>query len=252
MNNELVILYVHHNKSPVTLHHYNLLKKYNTDKVIIPTGFEGGDLLDGSHVVKFNENYPKNDLLNTMLSGTMPISAQSDLIIYDFYLHHQDFNSYFVVEWDTYCNCSVDECYGEAFEKYDTFSGRIFTNKLDVSDADEKRYVKEWSWYRMYYTATRTREQEEKIGPYLGATYPTSLLYYKRKTLYDIVSLLLSNPRLYDNLQNEMRLGTLLQQSGYELNEYKRHTNQFCEQPHYRDEIKRGIKGYYHAIKDIL
>ena len=64
--------------------------------------------------------------------------------------------------------------------------------------------------------------------------------------------LVLENPRLYDNIQNEMRLGTLLQQAGYRLESYGANTNQFCEGSHYRSEIKNNVKGYYHPIKVIL
>jgi len=70
--------------------------------------------------------------------------------------------------------------------------------------------------------------------------------------LHDMVDLLLQNPRLYDNIQNEMRLGTLLQQAGYVLTEFGGDKNQFFEQDNYKSDIAKGIKGYYHPIKEKL
>jgi hypothetical protein len=302
--NDIAILFIHHTKSDITIHNYNLLKKYNPNSSIFPVGFEWHDLMEGSHVVRRSDELPNNIILNNILSGGKSTSTESDLYIYDFFLHHQDFDSYFVIEWDTYCNASIEECYGEAMKKYDTFSANIFTNEKpegnSASDFEscvicdnytnvpvgtsvqgrtnyidgighfcpkcynevdktkyiqvkrKRSYVKEWSWYKYLFSKLNEPTEQQKLLPYLGGTYPTSLLYYKHKVLHDIVGLLLENPRLYDNIQNEMRLGTLIQQAGYRLEIYGYETNQFREQPHYHHYIKNNIKGYYHPIKEIL
>lgn len=191
-------------------------------------------------------------------------SSETDLYIYDFFLHHQDFSSYILVEWDTYCNCSIDEHYGEAMKKYKTFSPYTFTNEyngpgtevIDVTGLDveksHERFVRRWSWYRSFFASLNEPTEQKQLLPYLGGMYPTSGLYYKNEVLRDMVSLILENPRLYDNIQNEMRLGTLVQQAGYKLNEFGGYDNQFFQQSHYLNQIKSGVKGYYHPIKTIL
>lgn len=242
-------MFLHHNVCDITLHHYNLIKKYNPDCNVIPVGFAWHTLMENSHVVYRHENYPNNIQLNQILFNGKSTSSESDLCIYDFFLHYQDFKHYFVIEWDTYCNCSLKEYYGEQINKCDTFSAFTFNNKPDAINAIRKMNVKEWSWYN-YFEALKNPEDKAKLNPYLGGTYPTSLLYYRQKTLHDMVDLILRNPRLYDNIQNEMRLGTLLQQAGYVLTEFGGDKNQFFEQPNYKLDISNGIKGYYHPIKE--
>jgi hypothetical protein len=300
-NKKIAVLFLHHKKDEVTLHNYNLLKKFNPNVDIYPVGFQWHDLMEGSHVVHRHDEFPNNFYLNKILN--MGTSSESDLCIYDFFLHYQDYESYFVIEWDTYCNASIEEVYGDAINKYDTFSANVFTNeyqhvsvdKFDrcvvcdkltdilfgspnelrknciegvgqlcencYNDVDiekpikviQKRpYVKEWSWYRYFFSQINEVTEQKQLLPFLGGTYPTSLLHYKREVLYKIVELLLNNPALYNNIQNEMRLGTLLQQAGYRLESYGSTTNQFCEQLHYKFSIKNNIKGYYHPIKTIL
>jgi len=122
---------------------------------------------------------------------------------------------------------------------------------LDVDNSHE-RYVRRWSWYRYFFSKLNEPTKQNVLVPYLGGTYPTSLLYYTNKVLRDIIQLVLDNPRLYDNIQNEMRIGTLLQKAGYKLNEYGGNTNQFFEQPTYMEDISNNVKGYYHPIKKIL
>lgn len=261
--NKLAVLYLHHCKDEVTLYNYNRLKKFNSNVDIYPVGFKWHDLIDGSHIVHRHEELPNNYVLNNILkNGT---SSESDLYIYDFFLHHQDYDSYFVIEWDTYCNCSIDEIYGEAMQKYDTFCSQMMTNEfygpgtgplMDVNglniDDSHSRYIRRGSWYRYFFSQINEPTEQKKLIPYLGSASTTSLLYLKHDLLYNVVNLILENPRLYDNIQNEMRLGTLIQQAGYSLNEYGSHTNHFKEEEHYRTDIDNGVKGYYHPIKSII
>lgn len=261
--NKLAVLYLHHCKNDVTLYNYNRLKRFNPGVDIYPVGFKWHDLIEGSHIVHRHDELPNNFILNKLLnSGT---SSESDLYLYDFFLHYQDYDSYFFVEWDTYCNCSIEEIYGEAMIKYDTFCSQMMTNQfygpgtnpfidttgLDIEKSDQ-RYIKRGSWYRYFFSKLNEPTEQKALVPYLGSSSTTSLQYFKRNVVYDIVNLVLNNPRLYDNIQNEMRLGTLIQQAGYNLSEYGSHTNHFKEEDHYRKEIADNIKGYYHSIKDII
>jgi hypothetical protein len=245
------IIFIHHNTNEIAKHNLELIKKFNPDCDVFTVGFSWHNLFPDSHIVYRTEDWPVNYRLNNILNcGT---SSESDLYIYDFFMHHQEYESYFVVEWDTYCNTSIQDFYGDAMKKYQTFSAFIFTNKPDLPDADKTKlkYVKEWSWFG-YFDQLKSDSEKKQLIPYLGGTYPTSLLFYRNNVLHDMMTILLNNPRLYDNIQNEMRLGTLIQSAGYELIEHGGETNQFFEQPHYKEYISKQIKGYYHPIKEIL
>ena len=81
-----------------------------------------------------------------------------------------------------------------------TFLG-IFTNIPDAENAKRKMYVKEWSWYRYFFSRLNEPTEQKVLVPYLGGTYPTSCLYYKRETLSKMVDLLTANPKMYNNIQ---------------------------------------------------
>ena len=249
--NKTAIIFLHHTVNDVVVHNFAKIKQFNPTSQVFSVGFAWHQLLPDSHVVRRTSELPNNETLNESLG--MGTSSESDLCIYDFYMHHQEFDSYFIVEWDTYCNSSIEEVYGTAMKNLHSFSAFKFTNKIDAPEVEksQRRYVKEWSWYH-YFESFKSPEHKEKLLPHLGGMYPTSILYFKNEVLYKMMEILLANPRLYDNIQNEMRLGTLVQHAGFEINEHGGHTNQFFEQAHYREEIKQGIPGYYHPIKEIL
>jgi hypothetical protein len=225
------------------------------------------DLRPGSHAVHRSEELPTNYVLDDILkrgSGFKGNSSESDLLIYDFFLHHQDFDSYFLVEYDTYCNCSIEECYSEAFKKYDMFCSQMLTNefygpgtgviddsKLDINTS-EYRYVKRGSWYRYFFSKMNETTEQKKLLPYLGSASTTSLMYLKHDVLYSILELLLANPPLYNDIQNEMRLGTLIQQAGYKLTEFGGRTNDCLIQENFMRDIENKVNGYYHPKKEII
>jgi predicted small secreted protein len=104
LKNQICILFLHYLNDDVTINHYELLKKYNPTKNIYPIGFENHNLIDGSHVVRKSELYPKNDIINK--NCKKEYWTEADLLIYDFYLKYPNLPTYLVMEWDTYCNCS--------------------------------------------------------------------------------------------------------------------------------------------------
>lgn len=262
-NSKLAVLFLHHKNDEIIRHNYNLLLKYNPDVDIYPVGFRWHSLMENSHIVDRYEEFPNNHLLNSILnSGT---SSESDLYLYHFFLHHQDYDAYFLVEWDTYCNCSIFEYYNEAMNKYDHFCSQMMTNefygpgtgieqnqdKLDINLSDS-RYIRRGSWYRYFFKHLNEPTRQKKLLPYLGSASTTSLQFFKKDVVNKITNLVLEDPRLYDNIQNEMRLGTLIQCAGYQLNEFGSDKNHFKEEDNYKPNIYNNIKGYYHPIKYII
>ena len=64
-----------------------------------------------------------------------------------------------------------------------------------------------------------------------------------------MVNRITSNPRQYDNMFSEMRLGTLVQQSGFRLNQIDK------ESVSWREDIitfDKNLFGYYHPVKNII
>ena len=64
LKNKICILFLHYSNDDITLRNYELIKKYNPDKILYTIGFENHNLIQGSHIVSRKENYPKNDILN--------------------------------------------------------------------------------------------------------------------------------------------------------------------------------------------
>lgn len=261
---KFVVLFLHNCKDEVTLYNYDRIKKFNPDVDIYPVGFDWHDLIEDSHRVYRHDEFPNNKILNAALNWNNT-KTESDLCIYDFFLHYQDYDSYFIIEWDTYCNCSIEEIYGEAINSHDMFCSQMFTNQfygpgtdpfIDVSGLDieksHERYVRRGSWYRYFFSKINEPTEQGKLLPYLGSASTTSLLHIKHAVLHDMMELLLNNPSMYNNIQNEMRIGTLIQQTGYILSEFGSNTNHFKEEEHYRKDIFNNVKGYYHPIKDVI
>jgi len=232
LKNRICILFLHYSNDNVTMQNYKLLKKYNPTKNIYPIGFENHNLIDGSHVVSRKQSYPKNDILNETCKREY--WSEADLLIYDFYLNYPNLPTYLVIEWDTYCNCSLEQFYGDALN-LDHFGHQICTY-------DE---LKNWYWYEKLFESQKNLKN-------LGGIGPTSCLLFSNLVLSSIVKLMTKNPREYDNMFSEIRIGTLLQQSGFILkvpfvDAYK-YVN--CKDEYISfDPLKLG---YYHPVKKLI
>ena len=232
LKNRICILFLHYLNDDVTIKHYELLKKYNPNKNIYPIGFENHNLIDGSHVVCKKESYPKNDILNKTCKREY--WSEADLLIYDFYLNYPNLPVYFVVEWDTYCNCSLENFYGNALNM-NNFSHIIH----------KKESLKTWNWYKKL-------TKNQKLIPNIGGMTPTSGLFFTKSVLSSMVDLMINNPRQYDNMFSELRLGTLLQQSGYTLNKPFLNSESYINWNIDSITFDPSKPGYYHPIKTIV
>jgi hypothetical protein len=231
LKNRISIIFLHFNRSDVTLHNFELIKKYNPTKNIYPVGFSGCDLIDGSHVVnKSKLLYPTNQIFEQI--DETPIEwYEADILIYDFYKSHSNLPVYFILEWDTYCNCSLEEFYGDKLN-LSNFGHSIRTGEK----------LEDWYWYKQL-------TDEQKTMRDIGGIGPTSCLLFTNKLLSLMVDRITSNPRQYDNMFSELRMGTLVQQSGYILNEINN------ENITWNDSllnVDKNVKGYYHPVKKLV
>lgn len=233
LKNRISILFLHYNTSDVTVNNYNRLKQYNPTKNIYPVGFNGCNLLDGSHEVTISPSYPSNTILNQ--KENIPYWTQADLLIYDFYINNPDLPIYFISEWDTYCNCSIEEFYGDVINTSSNFSHMTY-----VGDT-----LNNWYWY------TELTDTQKQL-PNIGGIGPTSGLFFTKSVLSSIVNKVLSSPKIYDNMFSELRLGTLLQQCGYTLQKPFVESEKFINWKYENIIFDKNFKGYYHPIKTIV
>jgi hypothetical protein len=229
LKNRVSILFLHYNRSDVTLENFERIKKYNPTKNIHPVGFDGCDLIEGSHVVtRTDDIYPNNNIF--LNRDERPISwYEADILIYDFYRSNPKLPVYFVLEWDTYCNCSLEDYYGD----------KLYLNNFGHAVRINEGLL-DWYWYNQLNDEQKTMENLAGLGP-------TSCLMFNNQVLSAMVNRITSNPRKYDNMFSEVRLGTLVQQSGFQLNQIDK------ESVSWREDIINFDKnqfGYYHPVKN--
>jgi hypothetical protein len=233
LKNRICILFLHYSNDDVTIKHYELLKKYNPTKNIYPIGFENHNLIDGSHIVCKKELYPKNNILNKTCKREY--WSEADLLIYDFIYHNNlPHDKYLIIEWDTYCNCSIEEFYGEALSK-ETF-GHTVHNPVE----------EDWNWYR-----DLTQGQKDNLA-FFGGYTPTSGLLISKEILIKINQLILDNPRKYDNIFSELRLGSLIKIAGHSLNIPFENSENFMNWNGGKIIFDKTKNGYYHPIKTVI
>jgi hypothetical protein len=230
----IAILFIHCNNDPVTVNNFNRLKLFNPDKSIYPIGFKNKNLLENSFVVDQDQEYlPKNFIFDTSSHGRQ--WTEADLLIYDF-VHHNELlhDKYLVIEWDTYCNCSIEEFYGTALNK-ETF-GHTVHNPVEEN----------WNWY-----VDLSQEQKNSILIFGGYT-PTSGLLISKQILLNINQLILNNPRKYDNMFSELRLGSLIKIVGYALDIPFEGAEEYMNWKTDKIIFDKTKNGYYHPIKTII
>jgi hypothetical protein len=229
---EICILFLHYKNDDVTFQNYNLIKKYNPNKNIYSIGFENHDLINNSHVVYRKQSYPQNKNLNETCKKEY--WSEADLLIYDFYINNPNFSKYFIIEWDTYCNCSLEDFYG---------------NSLNMSNFShciaDKENLESWYWYTQL-------SDFQKLISNIGGIGPTTCLFFIGTVLSSIVNRMLSSPRIYDNMFSELRLGTLLKQSGYTLNKPFLNSESYINWNIDYIKFDSSKPGYYHPIKTII
>lgn len=218
----MCIVFLHYTNTEVVLYNYELIIKNNPYTKIHSVGFDGNFLIEGSHVV-FKTKYPKNYNLTEW--------SEADLLIYDFYVNYPNYDSYFFIEWDTYCNCSIENYYNIYLDK-DFFSPHIVIGEK----------LKDWYWYTIL-------SEEQKSMQMIGGVSPTTCLFFKNKVLKSVTDKMFKNTQIYENMFSEIRLGTLIQQCEYNLFEYGGDKISWLAE---NIKVNVNVPGYYHPVKSII
>lgn len=192
MKNKL-ILFSHHQVDSSVVDRFNNLKRLNTDWDVKPIGFDGYSLLTDSIVTK-KDKYPTN----FELRDTHPYHHidwfDPDLFIYDAYLQYPNYESYFLYEYDTICNTSIDSFFDTNLD--------FFGN--NISDPANET----WEWITRYRSINKHHNHFKILYSYGQST----CIYFKNHILNKCVNELLVNKHLYNNMLSEVRGGTLVSQ----------------------------------------
>jgi hypothetical protein len=230
------IIFTHHKVDDVVLNNYNRIKQFNPDKQIYTVGFKNMDLLPNSFIVDDSQEYlPKNIKAIRPDQPNFIYWTQADLLIYDF-AHHNEliYDRYLLLEWDTWCNCSIEEFYGDSLKK------ETFGHTMHYPSEDK------WVWYEML-----TEEQKNKFLIFGGYT-PTSGLLFSKDLLIKMNEHIIKYPRRYDDVFSELRLGSIIKSlKGYlDTPFHDAHTYM-----NWKSDLilfDKNKKGYYHPIKTIV
>jgi len=227
--NKKLIIFSHYYVNDIIINRYNQLKKLNPTWDILSMGFDGYDLIPNS-VVLYKQKYPTNKEIQYYVASNHLDWFDSDLFIYEGYIQRPDYDEYFLYEYDTECNVSIESFFNT---NNDFFGNRI----CDPATED-------WDWVKLY----RKHNINNSIFTTLYSYGQSTCVYFKNYILKQCVDELLKNKHLYENMFCEIRGGTL--------------TNQFTKLKKGRDDIKKyiswtssdiyvdkNIPHFYHPVK---
>lgn len=192
MNTKL-ILFSHHKVDELTISRFNNVKKLNPTWDVIPIGFEGYSLFSNSLIVN-RDKYPTNKKLIEFAHVHNEDWANPDFFLYDGYYQMPNYDEYFLYEYDTISNISIEEFFNTNVD--------FFGNGIR-SPADEK-----WWWPESY----------RKLNPYnvefthLHSYGQSTCIYFKNHILKHCAEEVVKNRHLYCEMLSEIRGGTLVSQ----------------------------------------
>ena len=186
-----LIIFTHHFVDDFVLWNFKNLKNLNPDWLVLPIGFEGHQLLSGSSVAS-KDNYPNNKLLARYRKKSEEWLSP-DLLLWEAYRQNPHYDEYFLYEYDTVCNVSIDSFFDT---NLDFFCPSVHCN----TPSDQHWWV---SPYRTFNPLNVRNRLLYTVGQY-------TCLYFKNCVLKSSYEEVTANPRLYDNLLSEIRTGTIV------------------------------------------
>lgn len=192
MNTKLA-LFSHHLVNDVIVERFNNLKKLNPNWDVRPVGFEGYDLLPNSIIVN-KDKYPTNNLLKDYSIQKSADWCDPDLYLYDAYIQYPQYDAYFLYEYDTICNVSIDEFFDTSLD--------FFGNNIVVPGEES------WWWVEQY----RKLNPHNSVFDKLYAYGQSTCIYMTNKILKHCVEEVIKNKHLYCEMLSEIRGGTLVKQ----------------------------------------
>ena len=228
MNTKL-ILFSHYYVNDEIINRFNNLKKLNPTWDIISIGFEGYKLLDNS-ITTNKEIYPSNKDLHYFALYQHLDWFDGDLFLYDVYQKFPNYNEYFLYEYDTICNVSIDSFFDTSLD----FFGSTICNPGR----------EDWDWIKLYRKHNIYNTRFEK----LYSCGQTTAIYFKNNILKQCVNELFENKYLYNNMFSEVRCGTLVSQFT-SLKMGNPNNNKFISWIQNDINVDENIHHFYHPVK---
>ncbi|MBM4316280.1 MAG: hypothetical protein FJ116_02230 [Deltaproteobacteria bacterium] len=229
-----LILFAHHFVTKNIKNKFELLKQLNKKCNVKAIGFKDNkDLLLGSIIVD-TKKYPNNKNVSIYFNKHVNWT-EADLFLYEAYFLYPNYKKYFLLEYDTIFNTSIEEFF--PINKYNHFGSNIFNN-VGMS----------WEFCRIY-----KEENKFSLGlEELASIGQTSCIYINNNLLSKISKEIIEKKEIYESMFSELRLGTLVKKfNGYliksrgDIDEYISWTEDgICV------DIKKE-KYFYHPVKTL-
>jgi hypothetical protein len=191
--NTKVILFSHHKVDDLTIDRFNDVKKLNPSWDVIPIGFKGYELMEGS-IVTNKEKYPSNKDIQYFVPQYHLDWFDPDLFLYEGYIQKPNYDEYFLYEYDTDSNVSIESFFDTNVD--------FFGNNLCVPAREN------WEWVELY----RKHNPYNSYFKTLYAYGQSTCIYFKNHILSKCVNEVFTNKHLYDGMLSEVRGGTLASQ----------------------------------------
>ena len=227
--NKKLVLFSHHYVDDIVIERFNNLKNLNPTWDIIPIGFEGYNLLDGSIILN-NDKFPSNQELVYFAPKYHVNWFDADLFLYEGYIQKPNYDEYFLYEYDTICNVSIESFFNTRLD----FFGSTICNPGEES----------WEWIKLYRKHNIYNEKFKNIY----SCGQTTCIYFKNHILKQCVEEVLKNNHLYNNMFSEIRCGTLVNQFT-ELKRGMDNIDKFISWNVNDISVNKNIPYFYHPVK---
>lgn len=195
MKNKKLIIFCHHFIDFNIEYRFSLLRTFNPSWDIVSIGFEKHkqNLLNNSIIVDINQ-YPNNNMACEARPGSNIEWVMADTFLYETYKHLPNYDKYFLIEYDTIFNCSIEDFFPKINE-YNHFGSNAF-NSLNES----------WIFYQIY----KKYNQHHLAIENCGSIGQTTCIYMDNNLLKKAVLEINNNKHLYSQMNSELRLGTII------------------------------------------
>lgn len=224
-----LILFSHHYVNDTITERFENLKRLNPNWDVVSIGFEGYNLLKDSLVVD-KSKYPTNEGLVYFASYNHINWFEPDLFIYEGYYQKPDYDEYFLYEYDTMCNVSIEEFFNTNVD----FFGSTICNPGEET----------WDWVKLYRKHNPYNTRFEKIYSYGQST----CIYFKKHILKQCTEEVICNKHFYNNMLSEIRAGTLVSQFTT-LKKGREDINKFISWTVNDIKINLNQLYFYHPVK---
>jgi len=229
-----LIIFSHHYVNDDIKQRFDFVKKLNSDWNIIPVGFSDYELLPNSLVIK-KDKYPNNYDLKFQADNDYPYKRHidwfdADLFLYQTYFQFPNYDAYFLYEYDTISNVSIDEFFDTSL---DFFGNNIWEN---VSES--------YYWLNLYRLLNPYNSSLDNISTWGQCT----CIYITNQILKNVVNEVINNKHLYCNMLSEIRAGTLIKKFT-DLKQGRHNIHEFISWEKSSINIDLSKPHFFHPVK---